>query len=75
MKAKILITGIENMRLFQGKLPTKRWGFCEIVREVTIEPCPHGMYLDGNNGYIMVNGKKVHVVNRHGDAVLFELSC
>ena len=36
---------------------------------------PDGIYLDGNNGYIMVNGKKVPVVNRHGDAVLFELNC
>ena len=75
MKAKILVTGIENMRLFQGKLPTKRWGFCEIVREVTIEPDPYQVYSDGNNGYIMINGKKVPVVNRHGDEVLFELSC
>lgn len=75
MKAKILITSIENMRLFQGKLPTKRWGFCEIVRNVTIEPDPYQVYSNGCYGYIMVNGKKVHVVNSHGDAVLFELSC
>ena len=75
MKAKILVTSLENRRLFQGKLPTARWQFCEIVRDVTIEPCPHGIYLDGNNGYIMVRGKKVPVVNRHGDAVLFEINC
>ena len=75
MKAKILVTSLENMRLFQGKLPTARWQFCEIVRDVTIEPCPHGIYLDGNNGYIMVRGKKVPVVNRDGDAVLFEINC
>jgi hypothetical protein len=73
MKAKILITSIENMRLFQGKLPTKRWGFCEIIRKVTIEPCPHGIYDNGNYGYIMVNDKKVRVVNGSSSEMLFEI--
>ena len=35
VKAKILITSIDNMKLFRGKMPTRRWGFCEIVRMVT----------------------------------------
>jgi len=75
MKAKILITSLENMRLFQGKLPTRRWGFCEIIRNVTIETCPHGIYQDGNYGYIMVGDKKIRVINGSTDSELFELSC
>ena len=71
MKAKILITSLENMRLFHGKLPTKRWAFCEIVRNVTIEHDPSGVYSDGCYGYIVVDSKKVYVVNNGGD--LFEL--
>jgi len=74
MKAKILITSIENMRLFQGKFPTKRWGFCEIVRNVTIESCPFGIYQDGNYGYIKIDGKKVRVINGNGGETLFEIS-
>ena len=74
MKAKILITSIDNMKLFQGKLPTRRWGFCEIVREVTIEPCPHGVYEDGNYGYVKIDGKKVRVINGRGGETLFEIS-
>ena len=73
MKAKILVTGIENMQLFGGKLPTKRWSFCEIYRKITIESCPHGIYEAGNYGYFMVDGKKIRVVN--GDSInpLFEI--
>jgi hypothetical protein len=71
MKAKILITSLENMRLFQGKLPTKRWGFCEIVRNVTIESDPYQVYSDGCYGYIVADSKKVYVVNNGGD--YFEL--
>jgi hypothetical protein len=74
MKAKILITSIENMRLFQGKFPTKRWGFCEIVRNVTIESCPFGIYQDGNYGYVKIDGKKVRVINGNGGEKLFEIS-
>jgi hypothetical protein len=71
MKARILITSFENMRLFGGKLPTKRWAFCEIVRNVTIEHDLSGVYSDGCYGYIVVDSKKVYVVNNGGD--LFEL--
>ena len=71
MKAKILITSLENMRLFQGKLPTKRWGFCEIIRKVTVEPCPHGLYE--HYGYIMVDGKKIRVANNDRINPLFEI--
>jgi len=71
LKAKILITSMENMRLFQGKLPTKRWGFCEIVRKVTIEPCPHGLYE--HYGYIVVAGKKIRVANSDRINPLFEI--
>jgi hypothetical protein len=59
------------MRLFGGKLPTKRWAFCEIVRNVTIEHDLSGVYSDGCYGYIVVDSKKVYVVNNGGD--LFEL--
>ena len=72
MKAKILITSLENMRLFQGKLPTKRWAFCEIVRNVTIEPDPSEVYSAGCYGYITVDSKKIYVVN-HSGGDLFEL--
>ena len=71
MKAKILITSIENMRLFQGKFPTKRWGFCEIVRTVTIEPCPYGLYE--HYGCIMVDGKKIRVATSDRINPLFEI--
>jgi hypothetical protein len=74
VKAKILITSIDNMKLFQGRLPTRRWGFCEIVRKVTIEPCPHGIYEDGNYGYVKIDGKKVRVINGHGGETSFEIS-
>jgi hypothetical protein len=74
VKAKILITSIDNMKLFRGKMPTQRWGFCEIVRMVTIEPCPHGVYEDGNYGYIKIDGKKVRVINGHNGERLFEIS-
>jgi hypothetical protein len=74
MKAKILITSIDNMKLFQGKLPTRRSGFCEIVRNVTIEPCPFGIYGDGNYGYVKIDGKKVRVINGNGGETLFEIS-
>jgi hypothetical protein len=74
MKAKILITSIDNMKLFRGKMPTQRWGFCEIVRMVTIEPCPHGVYEDGNYGYVKIDGKKVRVINGNGGETLFEIS-
>ena len=58
VKAKILINSIDNMKLFRGKMPTRRWGFCEIVRMVTIKPCPFGIYEDGNYGYVKIDGKK-----------------
>jgi hypothetical protein len=74
MKAKILITSMDNMKLFQGRLPTRRWGFCEIVRDVTIEPCPHGVYEDGNYGYVKIDGKKVRVINGRGGETSFEIS-
>ena len=74
VKAKILITSIDNMKLFRGKMPTRRWGFCEIVRMVTIEPCPHGVYEDGNYGYVKIDGKKVRVINGHGGETSFEIS-
>ena len=73
MKAKILVTGIENMQLFQGKLPTKRWGFCEIYRKITIESCPHGIYEAGDYGYFMVDGTKIRVVNGDSSNPLFEI--
>ena len=71
MKVKILITSIENMRHFGGTLPTKRWGFCEIVRKLTVESCPHDIYADGNYGYVTIADKKVRVVS--SDSVLFEI--
>jgi hypothetical protein len=73
MKVKVLITSIENMRYFGGTLPTKRWGFCEIVRSVTIEPCPFGIYDDGCYGHITIGGKKFTVTSGC-EGKLFEIS-
>jgi hypothetical protein len=44
------------------------------VREVTIEPCPHGVYEDGNYGYVKIDGKKVRVINGRGGETSFEIS-
>ena len=73
MKAKIHITFQDNHKYFWGKLPTRRWGFCEIARTVVIEPDPHGIYESGNCGHIMIGGKKVRVVNNGGSEILFEI--
>jgi len=73
VKAKIHITFQDNYKYFWGKLPTKRWGFCEIARTVVIEPDPYGIYELGNYGHIMIGGKKVRVVNGGGSEVLFEI--
>jgi len=70
MKAKILITYAENMRHFGGTLPTKRFGFCEIVRSVTIQPCE--FYDDGCYGYVTIGGKKFNVAS--GDGKNFQIS-
>ena len=73
MKAKIHITFQDNHKYFCGKLPTRRWGFCEIARTVVLEPDPHGIYESGNYGHIMIGGKKVRVVNNGGSEILFEI--
>jgi hypothetical protein len=73
VKAKIHVTWRDNHKYFNGKLPTRRWGFCEIARTVIIEPDPHDVYDSGNYGYILVGGKKVCVVNGCGSEILFEI--
>jgi hypothetical protein len=70
MKAKIFIRQKDNDKYFKQKLPTWRNGFCEIVRKVTIESDPHGVWDDGNWGYITVGKQKVYVF---GDGNSFEI--
>jgi hypothetical protein len=49
MKSKIFIVQRDNDKYFKQKLPTWRNGFCEIVRNVTIEKDPHDIYQDGES--------------------------
>jgi hypothetical protein len=72
MKSKIVVTQCENDRYFKQKLPTWRNGFCEIVRNVTIEKDPHDIYQDGEFGYITVYGRKIYVT-RNGIQSEFEI--
>jgi hypothetical protein len=66
-KATIVVHHHDNTNFFKMKLPTWRWGCCEIVREVTFEACPHGIYAEGELGFITVYGKKVPVYRVEGD--------
>jgi len=70
MKAKIFIRQKDNDKYFKQKLPTWRNGFCEIVRNVTLEPDPSNVYEEGEWGYIVVNKQKVYVF---GDGDSFEI--
>ena len=72
MKSKIFITQRDNDKYFKQKMPTWRNGFCEIVRNVTIEKDPHNIYLDGEWGYITVHGRKIYVT-RAGTEFAFEI--
>jgi hypothetical protein len=72
MKAKIHITQRENDKYFKQKLPTWRNGFCEISRNVMFENDPHGIYQDGEFGYITVYCRKVYVT-RNGTESSFEI--
>ena len=72
MKSKIFINQRDNDKYFKQKMPTWRNGFCEIVRNVTIEKDPHDIYLDGEWGYITVYGRKIYVT-RAGTEFSFEI--
>ena len=72
MKSKIFIVQRDNDKYFKQKLPTWRNGFCEIVRNVTIEKDPHDIYQDGEWGYITVYGRKIYVT-RAGTEFAFEI--
>jgi hypothetical protein len=72
MKSKILIIQRDNDRYFKQKLPTFRNGFCEIVRNVTIEKDPYGVYQDGEWGYITVHGRKIYVTRNDTESA-FEI--
>ena len=72
MKSKIFIVQRDNDKYFKQKLPTWRNGFCEIVRNVTIEKDPHDIYQDGEWGYITVYGRKIYVT-RSGTEFAFEI--
>ena len=67
IKATIVVHHHDNTNLFKMTLPTWRWGCCEIVRKVTLETCPHGIYAEGELGSIVVYGKKVPVHRVSGD--------
>lgn len=64
---KIVVHHHDNVNFFKMKLPTWRWGCCEIVRNVTFETCPHGIYEEGELGSIVVYGKKVPVYRVSGE--------
>ena len=44
MKSKIFITYPDNYKYFKSKLFTGQKGYCEIVRNVTVEPDPNNVY-------------------------------
>jgi hypothetical protein len=61
IKTDVYVTSLDNMKYFQGKLPTARNGFCFINRVVTLCADPHEVYADDKYGTIVVYGRKVIV--------------
>ena len=61
MKVKLFVTGSDNYKYFKNTLPTRRWDYCEIVRNVTIIPDPVNVYQDGEYGFVTVFGRKIFV--------------
>jgi len=59
MRAKILVTWLENRKHFNGKLATARHGFCEITRTVTLSQS--NVFESGQWGFITANGSKLWV--------------
>jgi len=66
MRAKIIVTWLENSKHFDGKLATARHGFCEITRTVTL--CPSTFFEDGQWGFVTANGKKLWVYHYEFDS-------
>ena len=74
MKSKIFITYPDNYKYFKSKLPTGQKGYCEIMRNVTVEPDPHNVY--DNWGTIEAYGKKLSVYahDYEGEEKLWQIS-
>jgi len=66
MRAKILVTWLENRKHFDGKLATARHGFCEVTRTITLERNPVFEY--GQWGFITANGSKLWVYTHEFDS-------
>ena len=66
MKAKIIVTWLENRKHFDDKLATARHGFCEITRTVTLSPSP--VFEHGQWGFITANGHKLWVYHSEFDS-------
>lgn len=73
MKSKIFVIQRENDKYFKQKLPTWRNGYCEIMRNVTVEPDPHNVY--DNWGTIEAYGQKlfVYAPNYEGEENLWQI--
>ena len=74
MKSKIFITYPDSYKYFKSKLPTGRKGYCEIMRNVTVEPDPNNVY--DNWGTIEAYGQKlfVHAYDYEGEEKLWQIS-
>lgn len=74
MKSKIFITYPDSYKYFKSKLPTGRKGYCEIMRNVTVEPDPNNIY--DNWGTIEAYGQKlfVHAYDYEGEEKLWQIS-
>jgi hypothetical protein len=74
MKSKIFITYPDNYKYFKNKLPTGQKGYCEIMRNVNVEPDPNNVY--DNWGTIEAYGQKlfVHAYDYEGEEKLWQIS-
>jgi hypothetical protein len=74
MKSKIFITYPDSYKYFKSKLPTGQKGYCEIMRNVTVEPDPYNIY--DNWGTIEAYGQKlfVYAPDYEGEEKLWQIS-
>ena len=74
MKSKIFITYPDSYKYFKSKLPTGQKGYCEIMRNVTVEPDPNNVY--DNWGTIEAYGQKlfVHAYDYEDEEKLWQIS-
>jgi hypothetical protein len=74
MKSKIFITYPDSYKYFKSKLPTGQKGYCEIMRNVTVEPDPNNVYDCW--GTIEAYGQKLSVYahDYEGEEKLWQIS-